>query len=56
MRLKHIDTCPVWEEDDGSMRPGMDYEPDHPPVVGWCNIATIELDGIEYKLLLNLNA
>jgi hypothetical protein len=51
VKLKAVHTCPVWEEPDGTRRPGFEEEPDHPPVVGWCNVLDIELGGERYRLL-----
>lgn len=56
MRLLHIDVCPVWAEPSGRMTIGMDYRPNHPEVVGWACVSTIELGGEVYRFLLNLEA
>jgi hypothetical protein len=51
VKLAAVHTCPVWEEADGTRRPGFDEEPDHPPVVGWCNVLVIDLNGERRRLL-----
>jgi hypothetical protein len=56
MRLVAIDVCPVWEQPDGWRRPGIAHEPKHPPVVGWCNVLTVELADGEHRLLLTTDA
>lgn len=50
MNLLAVHTCPVWEEDDGSLSIGIEPREDHPPVIGWCNVLKVELAG-EYHLL-----
>lgn len=52
MKLQSIHTCPVWEEPNGSRRPGFDPDDAHPPVVGWCNVAVIDFDGEPRRFLL----
>lgn len=52
MKLLAVHTCPLWEDEDGERRPGMDPEDDQPPVVGWCNVGIIELNGRSYRFLL----
>jgi hypothetical protein len=52
VKLIAVHTCPLWEEPDGSRRPGMEFEPDHPPVVGWVNVMRLQLHGEEFRLLL----
>jgi hypothetical protein len=56
VRIHAIDTCPLWEEPDGSRRVGMAYERDHPPVVGWVNVLDVDIGGVRYQLLLTLAA
>lgn len=56
MRMLEIHTVPLWEESDGSRTLGMYERPHHPPVVGWCNVAVIELFGQRRQILLTLNA
>jgi hypothetical protein len=45
MRLRELHTVPIWQDKDGTRRPGFEPEDDHPPVVAWGNVAVIE--GIE---------
>lgn len=52
MRIVSVDTCPLWEQPNGWRRPGIAYEADHPPVVGWVNVLVLELAGKEHRLLL----
>jgi hypothetical protein len=52
VRLHSIATVPIWENADGSRRPGLEPEDGHPPVVGWCNVADIELAGERYDVVL----
>jgi hypothetical protein len=54
--LRAIHTVPLWEEEDGSRTLGLDFRPDHPPVVGWCNAARIEINGELRWFLLTLDA
>ena len=56
LRLLEVGTVPLWEERDGSRRLGLEHAPDHPPVVGWCNVATVTIDGERHRLLLTLDA
>lgn len=56
MRLVAVATCPLWEHDDGSRRVGLREELTHPPVVGWVNVAALDLDDAEHLLLLTLDA
>lgn len=56
MKMLEVQTCPLWEDSDGSRRPGLEYEPDHPPVVGWVNVAVITIDGRPRLVLLTLDA
>ena len=51
MRLRELHVCPVWEEPDGVRRPGLYPEDDHPPVVGWCNVLVIDINGEQHHLL-----
>lgn len=51
LRVLEVHTCPVWEDADGSRRPGMEPEDDHPPVVRWCNVLVLTIDGDEHRLL-----
>jgi hypothetical protein len=51
VKLLRVHVCPVWQEQDGSRRPGIDPDPDHPPVVGWCNVLVIRL-GADVRRLL----
>lgn len=53
--LESIDTVPVWEESDGTLTYGLEPRDPHPPVVGWANVATIELDGCKYQILLTMD-
>lgn len=52
MKALTVHTCPVWEDDDGSRRPGFTPEDDHPPVVGWCNVLVAEIAGEQHAFLL----
>lgn len=56
MRPIGVITCPLWEDADGSRRPGMAPESDPPPVVDWVNVLVLELYGEEYRLLLTKEA
>lgn len=56
MRLLEIHTVPLWEEADGSLTLGMALRDDHPPVVGWCNAAIIQINGELRLFLLTLDA
>jgi hypothetical protein len=56
MRMLAISTCPLWEYPDGSRAPGMTYNPNHPRVVAWVNVADLEIDGDVYQLLLTRDA
>ena len=56
MKLLAVHTVPLWQEPDGSLTLGMDYRPDHPPVVGWCNAARIRIEGELRWFLLTLDA
>lgn len=51
LRLEAVHVVPFWEEDDGTRRPGMRAEADHPPVVGWENVLVLDLDGERHELL-----
>lgn len=52
--MKRIEThvCPVWEQPDGNRVPGMEFDPVHGPVVGWCCIDVLEIGGERRELLL----
>lgn len=56
MRLREIHTVPVWEDPDGSRRLGIAPEKDHPPVVGWANVAVIDIEGEPHEFVLTLDA
>lgn len=56
LRMIEVATCPLWENADGTRRPGLSYEPEHPPVVGWCNVAVMDIGGELHRLLLTLDA
>jgi hypothetical protein len=56
VRLLGLHVCPLWEEQDGARRVGMSYEPDHPRVVGWVNVAAVRIAGATYWLLLTKDA
>lgn len=56
MTLLELHTVPLWEEQDGSRTLGMMERPDHPPVVGWCNAALIEIEGSARWFVLTLDA
>jgi hypothetical protein len=48
MRLLELHVCPLWE--DGEI--GMYERPDHPPVIGWCNVGVFEMAGERREFLL----
>lgn len=56
MKMLAIHTVPLWEERDGSLTLGVKQRVDHPPVVGWCNLARIRLGGEVRWFLLTLDA
>jgi hypothetical protein len=51
-----VQTCPLWQEEDGSTCVGLTLREDHPPVIGWVNVAIIEFEGQPRLLLLTLAA
>lgn len=56
MKVIAVHTCPLWEERDGTRRVGIAPEPNHPPVVGWCNVMELILRGERHRVLLTLKA
>ena len=52
MKALAVHTVPLWEEEDGTRRLGMEGEDPHPPVVGWCNVMLIEINGEVRPFLL----
>lgn len=56
MRMLEVHTCPLWQEADGSRTVGLAERPDHPPVVGWCNMALIIIRNESRWFLLTLDA
>lgn len=56
MRVLEVHTCPLWEDEDGSRRVGMEPEEDHPPVVGWVNVLVVDVDGDPRLLLVGAEA
>ncbi len=52
MKAIAIHTCPLWEEPDGSRRPGLRPESLQLPVVGWVNVMDAEIAGRRCMLLL----
>lgn len=58
MTLLAVHTVPLWQEDDGSLTLGIEPRADYriPPVVAWCNVARIYLDGELRWFLLALDA
>lgn len=51
-----VHTCPLWEDANGWRRPGMDYDPSKPRVVGWVNVMEAEIAGERHRLLLTRDA
>ena len=51
-----VHTCPLWEGPDGTRRPGVAAESNHPPVVGWVNVMEVEISGRRHRLLLTKEA
>lgn len=49
MRAVAVHTCPLREYPDGSLRPGMEYDPTPTPVVG------VVIAGAMYRLLLTMD-
>jgi hypothetical protein len=43
MRMLAVHTAPLWQEANGQRTIGLEYRPNHPPVVGWCNTALIAI-------------
>lgn len=56
LRILEVHTCPLWQEDDGARTVGMRERADHPPVVGWVNVAVMEICGRRRELVLTLDA
>lgn len=56
MRGVVVHTCPLWEEEDGTRRIGMEYEENPPPVVGWVNVLEVKIGGETHLLLLGAEA
>ena len=56
MKAHAVITCPLWEDPDGTRRPGFTYEPSPPPVVGWVNVMNLTIDGERYLVLLTTAA
>lgn len=56
MTLLAVHTVPLWQEDDGSRTLGIKPRADHPPVVGWCNLARIRIGGEVRWFVLTLDA
>lgn len=56
MKLLAAHTVPLWQEHDGSLTLGMDHRSDHPPVVGWCNVERIVINGERRWFLRTLDA
>lgn len=54
--MLEIHTCPVWQFASGIRIPGFYPMDDHPPVVGWCNVAVIAINGESRNFLLTLAA
>ncbi len=55
IRLEAVETCPLWEDGDGARTVAYERQ-DHPPVVGWCNVAVVTIGGKRHRLLLTLDA
>jgi hypothetical protein len=49
-------TCPLWEYPDGRRAPGMTYNPNKPPIVGWVNVMELQIAGEHHRLLLTTDA
>jgi hypothetical protein len=56
IRMFAVHTCPLWEDANGWRRPGMDYDPSKPRVVGWVNVMEAEIAGERHRLLLTRDA
>jgi hypothetical protein len=56
LHIIEVAPCPLWDDPDGTRRPGVAYEPDAPPVVGWCNVAVMDIGGEPYRVSLTLDA
>jgi hypothetical protein len=50
-----VHTCPLWQDVDGTRRPGMEPEATTPEVVGWVNVMEAEIAGERHRLLLTLD-
>jgi len=55
MRALSLHMVPVWEECDGQRTLGTYPRYDHPPVVGWANIACIKIYGEARWFLLTVS-
>lgn len=60
MRMHALHVCPVWDTDDGPLV-GLDHYEEYgyeeqPEVLGWCNVAAIEIKGTVRPFLLTLDA
>lgn len=57
LNVSRVSTVPVWLNDDGKFIYGMQaweafgFEKEPAPVA-WANIATVEIDGTDYELLM----
>jgi hypothetical protein len=51
--MLEVHTVPVWQHPNGQRTIGLNERPYYLPVVGWCNAASIHIDGAQRWFLLN---